>query len=266
MAVKVNPQGILPLPVQQVAAAQRLGAFMKIYEATLIKTVLGAITFMVAAVLFCAGGIFPPDLTEVTRVILLVFGLSFLGLAISMIYSVIQVANQQIYLFQQGMVIDKGKQVEAFPWNQAAEVWQSVTRNYRNGSYVGTTYAYTLRRRDGYQIKLDNLTKDIAELGPAIAQGVTRELVPRALHSIRTGQTLTFASLSVNQQGIGNGREFIPWSQVQAVDVSQGRVTVKKTGTSRDWATAMVAKIPNFLVFKVVAEEMLRQAGRVGKA
>ena len=156
--------------------------------------------------------------------------------------------------------------MEAFPWNQVAEVWQSVTRNYRNGSYVGTTYMYTLRRMDGYQIKLGNLTKDIAELGPAIAQGVTRELVPRALHAIRTGQTLTFAPFSVNQQGIGNGRKFIPWLQVQAVDVSQGRVTVKKTGTARDWATAMVAKVPNFLVFKVVAEEMLRQAGRVGKA
>jgi len=85
------------------------------------------------------------------------------------------------------------------------------------------------------------------------------------LYSLRTGQTLTFASFSVNQQGIGNGREFTPWSQVQAVDVSQGRVTVKKTGTSRGWATAMVAKIPNFLVFKVVAEEMLRQAGRVSR-
>jgi hypothetical protein len=178
-----------------------------------------------------------------------------------MIYSVIQAANQQIHLFQQGIVIDKGKQVQAFAWNQAAEVWQSITRNYRHGSYVGTTYTYTLRRVDGYQIKLGNLTKDIAELGPAIAQGITRELVPRALHVIQTGQTLTFASLSINQQGIGNGRDFIPWSQVQPVSVNQGRVTIKKTGTSRVWATAMVAKIPNFLVFTVVAEEMLRQAG-----
>jgi hypothetical protein len=33
---------------------------------------------------------------------------------------------------------------------------------------------YTLRRVDGYQVKLNNLTKDIAELGSAIAQGITR--------------------------------------------------------------------------------------------
>ena len=104
------------------------------------------------------------------------------------------------------------------------------------------------------------MTKNIAELGPAIAQAITRELVPRALHSIRVGQTLTFAPFSVNQQGIGNGREFLPWSQVQAVEVKQGRVAVKKTGTLRGSWTSKVAKIPNFLVFTVVADQMLQQA------
>ena len=132
-----------------------------------------------------------------------------------MIYSAIRVANQQIYLFQPGMVIDKGKQVQAFPWHQAAAVWQSITRTYHNGRYICTTYIYTLRRVDGYQLKLNNLTRDIAKLGPAMAQGITRELVPRAWHSIRDGPTLTFAPFSVDQQGIGNGRVFLPWSQTR---------------------------------------------------
>ncbi|HEX3641839.1 MAG TPA: hypothetical protein VHV10_11160 [Ktedonobacteraceae bacterium] len=64
MAVNMAPQGILLLSVQQVAAAQQLGAFIKTYQATLTKTVVGAITFVVAGVFFCAGGIFPPDLTR----------------------------------------------------------------------------------------------------------------------------------------------------------------------------------------------------------
>jgi hypothetical protein len=159
------------------------------------------------------------------------------------------------------MVIERGKQVQAFPWNQTAEVWQSITRNYRNGRYTGTTYVYTLRRADGYQIKLDNLTKDIAELGPVVAQGITRELVPRALQAIRGGQTLTFASLSLSQRGIANRREMLPWSQIQGVNVHQGRATIKKVGTSRVFWTERVAKIPNFFVLTIIADEMLRQAG-----
>jgi hypothetical protein len=260
MATNMVPVGILPLPVQQVAATQRLGAFVKAYKASLVRTIVGALVFLVGAALFCAGGILPPNLTVTTRGVLLVCGLFFLGLAVSLASSVLQAANQQVYLFEQGLVIDKRKQVQAFPWNQVAAVWQSITRTYRNGRYVGTTYTYTLRRVDGYQLKLNNLTKDIAELGPAMAQGITRELVPRALHAIRVGQTLAFASFSVNRQGIGKGREFLPWSQVQVVEVQQGRVTVKKAGESRDSWTDKVAKIPNFLVFTLVAEEMLQQA------
>jgi len=231
MTTNTVPPGMLPLPVQQVSAAQQLGAFMKAYKTNLVRTIIGALVFLLTAALLCAGGIFPPDLTVTTRGVLLVFGLISLGLALSLASSVIREANLQVYLFQQGMVIDTGKQVQVFPWHQAAIVWQSITRNYRNGRYVGTTYLYTLRRVDGYQVKLNNLTKDIAELGPAIAQG------------------------------IGNGREFLPWSQVQAVEMKQGRVAVKKTGTSQDWGTDKVAKMPNFLVFTVLADEMLRQAG-----
>lgn len=262
MATNTNmvPQDGLPVQVQQVAAAQQLGAFLKVYGTKLVRTSIGALVFLVGAALFFAGGIFPTDETVATRGILLVFAVLFLSTAIYMIFTVIQAANQQVYLFQQGIVIDKGNQVQAFPWNQVAEVWQSITRHYRNGVYTGTTYIYTLRRTDGYQVKLSNLTKGIAELGPAVAQGITRELVPRALYSIRTGQTLTYAPFSVNEQGIGNGREFLPWSQVQAVEVKQGRVTIKKAAPSRGIWMAMVAKIPNFLVFTVVVEEMRRQA------
>jgi hypothetical protein len=260
MATNMIPQDLLPLPVLQVAAAHRLGAFLKVYNTNLVKTIIGSLVFLAGAAFFFAGGIFPPDETVVSRGVLMVFALLFLCAAIYLLSTVIQAANQQIYLFQQGLVIDRSHQLQAFPWNQVAEVWQSITRNYRNGSYVGTTYLYTLRRIDGYQVKLSNLTKDIAELGPAIAQGITRELVPRARYTLRAGQTLTFAPFSMSQQGISNGHELLSWSQVQAVNVSQGYVKIKKTGMSQDWGTASVAKIPNFLVFTVIAEEMMRQA------
>lgn len=263
MATNIASSDILPLSVQQAAAARQLGAFKKVYKTNSNKSIVAAIFFMAGAVFFSAGGIFPPPsaLSVTTRVILLMFALLMLVLVTYLFATVIQIANRRVYLFQRGIVIEKRNQVQTLPWNQVAEIWQSITRRYRNGAYVGTSYVYTLRREDGYRIKLDNLTKDIAELGPTVAQGIAQELIPRALQSMRAGQTLGFAPFSVNQQGISNEREFIPWSQVQAIDVKQGRLTIKKTGMSRGWDTAMVAKIPNYLVFTVVAEEMRRLAG-----
>ena len=262
MAANMMSQQVLPLPVQQVAANYRMGTFVKIYTSTLTRTILGAGLFMAVGAAFLVGGTLPDDITVSTRVILIIFGLLFVGQASYMAYLVAQAIHQQIYLFQQGLIIGNGNQMQPFPWSQAAEVWQSVTRRYQNGVYVGTTYIYTLHRTDGYKIKLGNLTKGIAELGPAIAQGVSQELVPRARYALRSGQTLPFTPFSVNQQGISNGREFIPWPQVQTIDVKQGRVIVKKVGAKGNWGSTTVAKMPNFLVFIVVTKDLMRQSSK----
>lgn len=254
MAANMTPPGLLSLPVQQVATAQQLGPFAKIYKTTIVRTTIGSSVFLIAGVAFFIGGI-------VGSVIFLsIIGLLFIAMAIYMLYTAIRIFDQKIYLFQYGMIIEHRNQLQAFPWHQASEVLQSITRNYRNGIYVGTTYFYTLHRADGYQIKLNNLTKNIAELGQAVARGITQALVPRALKSLNDGQTLTFTPFNINLQGIANKREFIPWAQVQSIDVKKGYVQIKKTGTSRIWGNVPVAKIPNYLVLTVIAEEMRRQS------
>ncbi|HET8846716.1 MAG TPA: DUF6585 family protein [Ktedonobacteraceae bacterium] len=263
MVTNMMPQEPLPLPVQQVAATQQLGALVKVYKASIIGSIVGFLLFLIGGVFFLFGGLFAEDTTDNTKTVLVLCGVACLALAVYLVALVIQAVSRRTYLFQQGLVIYKGNQVQSLPWNQVAEVWQSITRNYRNGIYTGTTYLYTLRRADGTQIRLNNMTKGVAELGPAVARGVSQELIPRALSALRSGQTLTFTPFSVNQQGLGNGREFVPWSQIQSIDVNKGVITVKKFGQSRRWASAMVSKVPNFLVFTVVAEEMRRQAGVV---
>jgi hypothetical protein len=257
----MSPDGILPIPVQQAAASQQLGAFTKYYPPALVKSIIGAIICAAVAVMFMFIGTQADD----GAVVFVLIGIFFFGFTAYLIYQIVQASGQKIYLFQQGIIIENNGQIQVFPWNQASEVFQSITRHYRNGIYTGTTYQYTLCRADGYKVKLNNMTKGIAELGQAVAQGVTQELVPRAMHSIHSGQTLTFAQFTINTQGIGNGREFIPWQQVQAVDVNQGQVSVKKAGKFFNWGSAAVSKIPNFFVFLAVSQEMIRQTNASGQ-
>jgi hypothetical protein len=237
------------------ATAHQLGAFTKGHPAALIKSIIGTVMCAGAGIFFLAIGL----LADTSSIVFILVTLLFFGIAAVLIYKIIQSADQKVYLFQQGMVIERKGQLQAFPWNQTAEVFQSITRHYRNGIYTGTTYRYTLRRVDGYQLKLDNMTKGIAELGQAVAQGVAQALVPRALQSIQAGQTLTFAQFSINAQGIGNGRETIPWQQVEAVNVNRGQISIQKAGKFFNWGSAPVSKIPNFLVFIALSQEMIRQ-------
>ncbi|HLZ62937.1 MAG TPA: DUF6585 family protein [Ktedonosporobacter sp.] len=261
MAKNLATQGVLPLPmpVQQAAAARGLGAFRKTYQATLARTVAVIILFLLAAVGFSAGAIFGNDLNIGGRIIFLLLVLLFVVVSIYLIFSVIEAAQRQLYLFQLGLVIEKGNQIQVLPWRDL-QVRQSITRRSSNGIYVGTTYSYTLRRSDGYHIELGSLVKNIAELGQAITTGVTQELVPHAFSAIRAGQTLTFDPFSVNLQGIGFKREFLPWPQVQEVVASRGSLTIKKAPPRSGSWLALVSRVPNVMVFLVIAEEMRKQA------
>jgi hypothetical protein len=259
MAKNLASPGALPMPAQQAADSRGLGAFRQAYQATLTRTVALIIIFLVGAAGFSAAAIFGTDLNAGSRALFLLFVLLFVVVSLCLIFQVIQAAHQQIYLFQQGLVIEQGKQRVVLPWGDL-QVWQSITRRSSYGIYVGTTYTYRLRRADGYHIELGNSTKGIAELGQAITSGVTQELVPRAFSAIRAGQTLTFGPFRLNPQGLGFKREVLPWSQVQAIGASRGIVTVKKAG-NRSWL-ALVSKIPNVMVLLVIAEDLRQQAGQ----
>ena len=91
---------------------------------------------------------------------------------------------------------NKAPKYSFYNWSQIADISQSITLHSRNGQHMTPTHKYILRRVDGYQIKLDNTTKNIGELGQFVAQ----EPVLRAMQAIRVGQTLTFAQFSINQQ------------------------------------------------------------------
>lgn len=251
----------LPVPVQQAAASGGLGAFCKTYRATLARTITVIIIFLLAAGGFAVGDSLAHDLNIGARLLFLLLILLWVVASVYLLFQVIQAARRRIYRFQQGLVIEQGKQIHILSWRDI-QVWQRITRRSSNGIYAGTTYLYTVRRVDGYRIELGSLVKQIAELGEAMTTGVTQAQVPLAFSAVQTGQTLTFGPFSVNQQGIGFKREFLPWQQMQDIVVSQGIVTVKKAESrSRPWQ-ALVSAIPNIRVFLVLVEEMRQQAGR----
>lgn len=256
-------QDVVPLPVQQAAYAQQLGAFIKAYKVSnfnVIAAIFAIILFWGAGIYFLGSGLFEQDNIGI-KVSSLVFGLVLLGVPIGVIYLqykqnlylVLQSIKRRIYLFQQGIVIDQGGQLQPFPWHQTAEFWEDVYVNVRSSQFN-----YTLRRLDGYQIKLNDMTKGIRELGPVMAQAITQALLPRAWQALQSGQTLTFAPFSINQQGIGNGREWLPWSQILEITRREGRVSIKKVGMPQVWGAAL---IPNCRVFTTIAADLKQQAG-----
>lgn len=61
-----------------------------------------------------------------------------------------------------------------------------------------------------------------------IEQAVIKLHMPRAIAAFQGGQVIPFGPLSVGRQGLGNGRETIPWHELQNVEVKRGYRQVKR--------------------------------------
>jgi len=61
---------------------------------------------------------------------------------------------------------------------------------------------------------------------------------------------------------LNNGHELLPWTQVEAVDVKNGFVSVKRQGAWLSWDKVAAAEIPNFFVFQALVDYVLKQYGK----
>jgi hypothetical protein len=116
-----------------------------------------------------------------------------------------------------------------------------------------------LHHANDYQARLHSgITKNLAELGQAIVQGIAQEKLPGIMRSIQTGQAVAFGPLSIDQQGIRYNNRLLVWSQVQQVKENDERLIIKQVGKFWDWAVVPVSRIPNAHALTMAAEEMLR--------
>ena len=175
------------------------------------------------------------------------------------IYALID-CNLRIYQFANGLVRAKGEQLDVIRWDQVASVTQTVRRRgyyYLWGGVIaaalanrnGTPHSVTVQRTDGAVFKFSGTVQHVAQLIQIIQTAVMQAHMPRAMAAFNAGSPVVFGPLTLSQQGLSNGRELLPWNEVQSVDIKQGQVLVKRVGKTFRWANINISQIPNALVF-----------------
>lgn len=169
--------------------------------------------------------------------------------------------NWHVYVFEQGFLFKKGNEApQPFRWDQIEAVWYHVTRHYRNGIYTGTTHNYRVRRKDGYQIVLNDRFTNVEKLGDTISNQVTKILLPQVIAAYNAGQTITFGPLSVNRQGLTNVLgNLLPWPEIKDIEIQRGFVAVSRAGKWLKWSNQSVKDIPNVFVFIALVKALLRK-------
>jgi hypothetical protein len=179
----------------------------------------------------------------------------------------------QVCEFDAGLVRqDFGQAPEVFGWDQITTVHESVTNRYYNGRYDTTNFAYRLTRADGASTTLKAHYRDpdlhsspaavagtpqgrlYAALGRAVCDHVTQRLLPGAVQSLKSGESLTFDDVTIDANGFQQGKHMVPWAMIREVTVDKGWLTVKRADKRRAVYQREVSRIPNFTLFITLVE------------
>lgn len=165
------------------------------------------------------------------------------------VFTVFRNWRLNLALYEGGFAYVDRQGLRQVKWTDIDAVWQSITKHYRYGVHVGTTYNYTIQLNDKSKITLDNKFSKIEQAGKAITNGSANALFPKYVAALKSGQRVTFGPLSLDPYGLYSGNKSLTWQEIKAVKIVQGIISIKKEGGWFNWATVSVPQVPNFWVF-----------------
>lgn len=172
------------------------------------------------------------------------------GLGALILFSTWRGWQRAAALYEHGIAFRERGPVQQFRWDEVEAVWQAVTKHYTNGVYTGTTHIYTVQTKDGRKLVLDDrYGKNMEVIGSALQQGTATLLLPRYWQSLQQGQKLSFGPLALDRDKLYAGKKELLWSEIMAVKIERGNISIKKDKGWFAWANATVPQIPNFFVF-----------------
>lgn len=259
-AERVLQYEALPLEAEQLAGTYQLGVVQAVYKAHI--TLQSIFLWVVVGIVLGGICIYAAlnASTLIFTVILFLLGLLFIGMILYAMCMPLIYRAWRVYVCADGFIFKRGRTIDAFRWDQIEAMWQAVTKHYRNRVYMGTSYKYTIRRQDGVQVVFDNKLAHVEQLGKILSRQIMHCLWPQTMSAYRAGHTIPFGPFSVSLQGVSNGKELLSWSEVEDMNVRQGRVVIRKEGKWRDWSPVMVRRIPNMFVFMALVQYILKRA------
>jgi len=249
----------LPPEAEQLAAMYQLGTPQVEYRTRARVGVIiawGILGGILGCIFLLAGVGSASDVA--TMITFFIIGLLILGVVLYCALLPLTYRSWRAYTCTEGFVIVRGSRVDAFRWDQIGAMWYAVTRYSSYGVYRRTIHKYTIRRKDGVKVMLDDRFADVETLGNTISRELTRCLLPQVINAYNAGSTITFGPFSVSLQGVSNGRELLPWNQIKVLRLNRGFVMVRKEGKWLTWSAVRVADVPNIFVFMALVDYVLK--------
>ncbi|QEU75772.1 hypothetical protein CP967_30755 [Streptomyces nitrosporeus] len=175
-------------------------------------------------------------------------------------------AAKRLWLFDDGLIAHarSGDGMAVLRWD-SVRLYTDVSQKIVNGVPGPVSYAYTLLSSPkGADTTLTEFYERPGTWGPWIQEAVVRAQGPGALAAVLEGGTVGFGPFDVSLAGLASGgKDRLPWSDLEGIDVQNGRVRVMRTGGAVPWGGSEVKSVANLAVLLAVAES-LKGSGPAG--
>ncbi|MET8746568.1 DUF6585 family protein [Streptomyces sp. NPDC004728] len=167
-------------------------------------------------------------------------------------------AAKRLHLFENGLIVhpESGDGRTVIRWD-SVRLYQDITQKIINGVPSTTDYVYSAVGRGRNHARITHFYEGPETWGPQMQQAVLRAQGPAVLESVLAGGTADFGEFSLSRTGLtARGKDHLPWSGVQEIQVSAGRVNAMGAGGSGRRCSAAVSDIANLHVFLAVAQHL----------
>ncbi|MDR7276345.1 DUF6585 family protein [Catenuloplanes atrovinosus] len=143
-----------------------------------------------------------------------------------------------LYEFTHGLVRAHRGTITAYAWDDLEYVERATYHHGAQGT-GSWSYATVLRLRDG--------TGEVDILAPldGVAGRIADAALIRARDSLLHGTPVHFGAITAGPGGLTIGDEFLPWRDLDRVDVGRRFVEIRRAGHRRPWRSLPIGDVPD---------------------
>jgi len=89
----------------------------------------------------------------------------------------------------------------------------------------------------------------LKKLAHNLQQFMSLQLTPKNINDINNGKTLLFGPLKINKKGIKHLFKTITWKEIDNIEISNGRVLIRKKDSLLCWSKPYTFQVKNLYIF-----------------
>lgn len=120
---------------------------------------------------------------------------------------------------------------------------------------------YRIFLKNTSKITLPPVITQLQELGEAVECEIVRQRLSQVQADYAAHKSIVFTSLCLNQRGMSNSDESLPWQAVKRISIGTEELIIEERERGRIWFTAPISQFRNVCMLEALLEQIKEEKG-----